>query len=399
MTVRQIIKFFDNKDVSVISNKKFVKNPEDYPTFSICLSEDPDAIYSSKVEEFHVTKNQYSSILKGLKPTMVNFDDSMKLILNSTHDELLIKLQDIVQSIEFETSDKNESLYYNGKVENRDPIGMLDQLISLNYHDPSQVCFTRTAQRKTNSSRKKDAIMFDFTPLNDAVYSSAILKLYIHIPGQVIRGLHLPAFEMKLRELKGNEQLNVSVSMPYVSVLKKRPDAIHQCNKSLTNDDLEFKDRVIAEVGCIPLYWEASLPIKWREKPCQTSIDLSKMFKFVENPLPIFTKYSEPCNEVLSPLNVIRTHTAGIFQGLSISLFYTTEVYQEIRNEKDFGFEALWSGMGGFVGIFLGYSLLNVADLMDADWKRFWQSFMNIFRLTNVVTMIFTKIDHPGKEN
>lgn len=37
-----------------------------------------------------------------------------------------------------------------------------------------------------------------------------------------------------------------------------------------------------------------------------------------------------------------------------------TNEYQEIKNEKDFNFEMLWSNIGGFIGIFAGYGLLQV---------------------------------------
>ena len=46
------------------------------------------------------------------------------------------------------------------------------------------------------------------------------------------------------------------------------------------------------------------------------------------------------------------------------------KTYQEIVNERDFGFESFWSSVGGFVGIFLGYSLLEFPDLLDKLVKR-----------------------------
>ena len=47
-----------------------------------------------------------------------------------------------------------------------------------------------------------------------------------------------------------------------------------------------------------------------------------------------------------------------------IELVYQERHYQEILYAKDFGFESFWSGLGGFVGIFLGYSLLQIPDLL-----------------------------------
>ena len=54
-----------------------------------------------------------------------------------------------------------------------------------------------------------------------------------------------------------------------------------------------------------------------------------------------------------------------------ITVNYLTESYQEIANQKDFSGEALWSGIGGLVGIFLGYSIMQVPDTFLAIKQKF----------------------------
>ena len=41
-----------------------------------------------------------------------------------------------------------------------------------------------------------------------------------------------------------------------------------------------------------------------------------------------------------------------------------SEKLQVILNERDFGVESCWSGIGGFVGIFVGYSLMQLPELL-----------------------------------
>ena len=50
--------------------------------------------------------------------------------------------------------------------------------------------------------------------------------------------------------------------------------------------------------------------------------------------------------------------------------------YQEIENVQDFNFESFFSSLGGFVGIFLGYSLLQVPDLLSniSTLKKLFES-------------------------
>ena len=58
--------------------------------------------------------------------------------------------------------------------------------------------------------------------------------------------------------------------------------------------------------------------------------------------------------------NIIKS----INSNTEIQLEYATRSYQEIRNQEDFGFESFWSSVGGFIGIFMGYSLLQIPDLL-----------------------------------
>ena len=37
----------------------------------------------------------------------------------------------------------------------------------------------------------------------------------------------------------------------------------------------------------------------------------------------------------------------------------------ETVNTRDFGFESLWSSLGGIVGIFLGYSIIDVFEMIS----------------------------------
>ena len=44
------------------------------------------------------------------------------------------------------------------------------------------------------------------------------------------------------------------------------------------------------------------------------------------------------------------------------------ESYQEFINAREFGFESFWAGVGGFVGMFLGYSFLQIPDTLVELW-------------------------------
>ena len=49
--------------------------------------------------------------------------------------------------------------------------------------------------------------------------------------------------------------------------------------------------------------------------------------------------------------------------------FYMDENYQEIVNQRDFTMEDFWSSTGGFVGMIVGYSLIQLTDVISRIWE------------------------------
>ena len=47
-----------------------------------------------------------------------------------------------------------------------------------------------------------------------------------------------------------------------------------------------------------------------------------------------------------------------------IKFAYTEDVYQEIVNSESFDFTTCFSGVGGFVGIFLGFSMREIPEML-----------------------------------
>ena len=72
-----------------------------------------------------------------------------------------------------------------------------------------------------------------------------------------------------------------------------------------------------------------------------------------------------PCNEFRSSFNVKIKNTNKELENRDknvalVQFFYTTNEYEEVKNERDFDESMLWSSIGGFVGMFAGYGLLQV---------------------------------------
>ena len=73
----------------------------------------------------------------------------------------------------------------------------------------------------------------------------------------------------------------------------------------------------------------------------------------------------KPCNEmiILSHDN-IDDEPSPKPNDIAIKFIYTERIYEEIKYNKAMGPEGWISNVGGFVGIFLGYSMLQIPEIL-----------------------------------
>ena len=84
---------------------------------------------------------------------------------------------------------------------------------------------------------------------------------------------------------------------------------------------------------------------------------------------------------------------------LQINLHYDTGTYKVIKNSKSFNLESLWSQIGGFIGIFLGYSLLQLPDIVSNSLTRIKNIIKETQRQRNQQLNMDTAADQTDLEN
>jgi hypothetical protein len=186
-------------------------------------------------------------------------------------------------------------------------------------------------------------------------------------------------FEISFGDIKSKSEkenkTRTYFDIAFVSLLRKRADADEPCNATLLNDDNMFRIKVVKTVGCIPNYWISLMDVKISHDLCTSRQQLTEIHQLIINSSKTFASYHPPCVEMQIPVNVRSVIVNGNKGDFSFVVSYTAEEYQEITNVRGFNLMTLWSNAGGYVGIFLGYSLLQVAEVVDNEWKRFWDSF------------------------
>ena len=323
----QFIEFVKNGDSSSITYKKFNETPDDkYPSISIC-------VYGAN-----------KSIRKIVK-----------------HSKTTTKSTKTVQEWTLGTHNESEFPFYDA------------------YRESSRFCITKN-NVDSNELISRDNIQFNLAELKKvltgggekAFENDGFLDIYAHHPGQLVRSLSSFILSLNISELYENKNSlkSVFIMINKVEVLKQRADAAAPCNPDLLNEDMEWMGSVVSLVHCVPTYWKQYGPFFSNGETvseCKTHNELHEIErtylpdKYNKN---VTNSYIQPCKR----MTIVTTTAVGdrMAEGqYEFQINYNVVDYLEITNNQAFDFESLFSQIGGFVGIFLGFSLLQVPDLIQ----------------------------------
>ena len=376
MTKKEITRFWDNNDTSSVAIKRFNKSNDEnikFPTFSICF-QGGYVMYSSKefqkdsgttAKNFKTKIRKYRSFLEGFIPYNHN---AMKRF--SSLSSLAIKLKGLVRKFDILNENSIKINRWNNSMHNTN----LPFVAS--YQTTRLICFTLEDKLSSQIGKTGDLITFQRSALKKLEWrdsknrNAGWIYLYMHAQGQLIRNLDKPIFSLNVVSLNvNNSDFNGhhAVSLKRVDVLKNRQDASTPCRSYPINEDTEYLRSVVEKVQCVPIYWKA-LNISGADVPLCNSTDDYRTLHEVYNgylPAPMFwieLKW-EPCYEMVVS-SVLNTKEADNFR-IEIRYQDLGSRYFETINSRDFGFENLWSSLGGIVGIFLGYSIMNIFEMIS----------------------------------
>ena len=379
MTITQILRYYENRDISSISHRHFNNMPKDvYPTYSVCIK--GDNLYTFKMEELAklagITSTEYAKILKGQDAIKYDYQyttglyNRVSLNYENTSyfnvETVSPKISDIIIGAEFATQEPmHVKRYRNLAIETQSP----EFPFYVGLQTPENLCFTRRdpIDDETNEIRAYDFISFEgYLVWTRGMYNSLEFQIIIHHPRHLMRSFDNPTFQYTFLDYYNyNRDKILEVMISHVSVIRKRSDSNTPCNPDIQNDDLYLQLETIKKVGCIPIYWKQMIPKEQQAfNVCRTTQEMKEAYELVRNYKELLFSYDPPCVE----MSLIGSYKPSVNQRrnqFGVKIRYTERKYQEIENAKDFNFETFFSSVGGFVGIFLGYSLLQVPEFID----------------------------------
>ena len=117
---------------------------------------------------------------------------------------------------------------------------------------------------------------------------------------------------------------------------------------------------------CIPTYWIKYVQENTEVKECTALEKLQIAYNHTKNWKHVMKNSSSPCIDMYNLVGwdwLDGEVSKNIEKGY-IRFYYELQHYQELNYLADFDLETFISNIGGFVGIFLGYSMLQVPDLL-----------------------------------
>ena len=369
----------ENKDANFISIKTFNVDPTAvYPTFSICFEGDKFNWYQEErvFRSYALNSTQFRLMLKGEMAIKDHLNETSKLYnkkpvnlgdgLRNNIDKFRINAMDFLSELKYITETEDDNLYYfNDGSKNLTTAPYID----LSYQTTNKTCFTRNPYDGLKTTRTVDLITFNNSVIGNPMYNDTKVYVYIHYPGHLIKAFDKPAkYEASLAymmsTLKPSEYDDPSIlefKISQVKTLKKRPDSNDPCNEDIVNYDQYFQEQVVKKLGCIPPYWVSIFSDINQLEECTTPTKLRDASLIIEH-----HRIKEiTCTEMnLLSIDSINNKPHDVPSDVSIAFYYPEKTFEEIRYTKMMEFVGWLSNVGGFVGIFLGYSIMQFPQLL-----------------------------------
>ena len=315
--------------------------------------------------------------------------------------------------------DKQDCNVANSFLQSLEKMENLTYPFEKTYQDPLKVCYS--PKRDTNGSIKMEQITLDLRKMffqedenNNLMNDENIFRfgstlpfmsIYVHQRGQFIGRIGKSVMNFNSEDVTGHCEstedeencrgTKMEIDITQVTVLNSRHDSKISCNESLENEDLKTLEYVMQEkIGCSPMYWIGFAASKGIggctklndygilnnittaftnyngiqeafEPPCETMYVATNVKtqkgRSVQNKVFDY-RYDEPKVKYGKRELVPNITKTGLYLDMTINM--AADNFQNIVNQRGFTVENCWAGIGGFVGIFVGMSLMQVPELI-----------------------------------
>ena len=206
------------------------------------------------------------------------------------------------------------------------------------------------------------------------IMGSFVARVYIHDPGYLLQGINQEQAEYNIRNIKYDEtNKDISTRIQQVTRLHKRPDAQVECDPSTENDDEVYMTFLMNRLNCIPSYWRSIVEDGKNFVNC-TDEKLKLIHSYIMDRENTPFMYKQSCKStIISAITEKMTmenfcqYTEDFWR---FRIFYPQKIFTQIISTREVPVEGLVSGIGGFIGMCLGISLMQLPDLLFSKYLK-----------------------------
>ena len=207
------------------------------------------------------------------------------------------------------------------------------------------------------------------------MYKDTEIQIFIHHPGQLIQHLDNPIFRSSFTDYQDDKILLLKLSQSVIVI--GRADYNDPCNRSIDNNYDEYLIRDIIYdndngSNCVPSYWRKTIKDGSKLQICKSREKHQTIYCYTQNWTHVMHTRSRPCVDMY---NIIGWNWLDVESGSSnevqIKLHYEDQTYQELTRNAAFDLMTLISNIGGFWGIFLGYSMMQLPVTLGKHLRAF----------------------------
>ena len=384
MTLKMIGRFREDRNATSIAYQQYDNTLDgQYPSFSVCFR--GNGLYkfdaSTIFKAYGLHSSDYENLLLGQPAFRYDYNHSSRLYSKFLVSEdvksqdtlkdvvhVSFELSEIIQQVSFVNTDHkarvftnkntNQSLWF-GNNEGISIAQVLEEpLFHIGYQTQNLVCVTRDSSVDSALNRLKDSVTLDMSLLD----SDTEVAILIHYPGQLTRSLDSPSFT-SVSDYVRNKSSIFKISQS--TLLKKRSISDQPCDHNIENHDLYLQESVNNETGCIVPFWEKISTKNSSLDECNSPKQLKRVNEKREDYKKMLDDHEEPCIDMFN--SVVWNWLENVYtcdKCFFVEIQYLEKYYEEIQQLKDFDFQDFISNLGGFIGIFLGYSMMQIPELL-----------------------------------
>ena len=376
-------KFYLNEDNSVIEFESFDGVGKNiYPTISFCFY--GDGMFDNKTiwNEF-VTENT----TKNIKPTNRYYERFLlgeiwaEEFLNISYNKVTPDWKRILRFVKIfsadERGDVNIYNYLSQNLASKTPFYE-------SYRSPTDKCFsldinTSTLKNLTNHrvTKTKIAIAKFFNGVFLKKNLGGLhLDIYLSYPNQLLRSFPIARLQRThTREKSSKFKIIVHSS----EIIERRNKYNKPCNENWKDDDNQIRDTLAIQVGCRHEFWTDPIRVPVCNEQSQHSA--LRMPRLITTGSSFMARYPPPCREIQSLISTTEETFLDESQlknwkkmpkpFISFEIHFKRVSYKLIKSVPKFDGESLIGNLGGYLGLFLGFAIWQVPNLILKNAEKF----------------------------